>query len=216
MVYSLNDDSWKCCTNFKFDDCDEFYVDQARCNSGVLVHNHLLHWIMFSRLLPDKARNEEWSVVPLPDSVIEKYNEYCILKLRVLDDCLCLFMFTNEVSLRLGSYYVWIMKEYGVAKSWVELSGISDWVTNDKKYYYCGFLPPIAFCKERQEILLNQPDPWYDTARFYWFNLQEKTVRDARMQGIPEYTGMVVSWGSVVSISGGVQIGKEDQDGPNL
>ncbi|KAK9667718.1 hypothetical protein RND81_13G006600 [Saponaria officinalis] len=118
MVYSVNSKSWGVVDQTNPSDSME------RRYGGVLINNHLLHWMFWS---PSKHKrrigcfnvcSEKWvDDVLLPGYYYDTNHKNYLLDVGVLDGYL-FSSFENKVDY---CYDVWVMKEYGVQESWMKL-----------------------------------------------------------------------------------------------
>lgn len=206
MVYSFNNDSWKLVEE---DIC--LHKKPAHRN-GVLVNNHLLHWLLWypslreHRIASFDVCTEKWSEVPIPDYIengpINPKNNMAwrlygmdieddMVDLGVLDGSLCLL--TKNYRRLFGEVDVWVMMKYGVKDSWVRLFDASDLdLTGSLE------VAPIAYSKRGSEILMRT----FDLSRVFWYNLREKRARSADFQGVRDYCQVSVCIPSLVSLPG--------------
>ncbi|GMN28676.1 hypothetical protein TIFTF001_002133 [Ficus carica] len=68
-----------------------------------------------------------------------------LLTVSILEDCLCLCDFTKYAYID-----VWIMKEYGVSKSWTKLISIHNFLQG----YHFGYYQPLSYSIEHGTLLL--------------------------------------------------------------
>ncbi|KAM7523255.1 hypothetical protein LguiA_013157 [Lonicera macranthoides] len=118
-VYSLKSNSWRRIGDFPY------YLSYKRV-SGVLASG-ALHWVVSRKLrwleCPSgdliagfDLRSEEYRLVPQPEYSIKNFD----MKVDVLG-CLC--MLCKNYSLQ---FEMWVMEDYGVAKSWTKLISCVD------------------------------------------------------------------------------------------
>lgn len=69
---------------------------------------------------------------------------------------------------------IWLMKEYGVKKSWMKLLRFDPPISGR-----CGDLRPLAFSRSGEEVLLS-----YDGICLNWYNLRKKSVTIACVSGL--------------------------------
>ncbi|KAL2924718.1 F-box protein CPR1 [Bienertia sinuspersici] len=117
-VYSMKANSWKFIENTRLG--MRFRVRRASC---VLIDDNLLHWLVKypteikARINCFNLENEQWGFdVPLPDFDVDHPCFDYLVNLGVVDGCLCLSIDNRDVT-----FDVWIMKEYGVQKSWTKI-----------------------------------------------------------------------------------------------
>uniref|UniRef100_A0A7C8ZS77 F-box domain-containing protein n=1 Tax=Opuntia streptacantha TaxID=393608 RepID=A0A7C8ZS77_OPUST len=202
MVYSLRTDSWKLVKQNFLD------YGTPKSKDGALVNSNLLHWLFWSYTLNDHriagfdVCSEEWSEVPMleyfegNDSRVDS-RKHDRVDMGVLDGCLCLVISDY------GNFHgqnVWVMKEYGVKDSWVKLFDFTDICLIGSLH-----IAPITYSKEGDEILLRRDQ----LSRVFWFNLSEKTVREAEMRSVPDYRRVGTCIRTLIPPSANGQIGDE-------
>ncbi|XP_074314817.1 F-box protein CPR1-like [Silene latifolia] len=205
MVYSLNENTWKLVENVQRP------TYSLRTRNGVLMKNHLLHWILWSSLRWEfsiycfDVRSDKWAdEVPLVDLFTdpmadfnEEYEDisFQVINLGVLDGCLC---FTASSNL---SDVVWMMTDYGVKESWIKLFEISRCSRCCcKPCCYC-FDGPYGFRQgAKQEVLVRRP---YKIGGLFWFNIgSEANGKTEEISGIPGFYEACFVTGSLVPIPG--------------
>uniref|UniRef100_A0A7C9ANW9 F-box domain-containing protein n=1 Tax=Opuntia streptacantha TaxID=393608 RepID=A0A7C9ANW9_OPUST len=137
MVYSLKTDSWRRAQDVPY------YFYYHRGQSAFV--DGAIHWIGSDRnrvVLPIVSfdlKEETFSSIPLPNF---HDNDHVHMSVGVLDGCLCLMV--NY----LDYYDVWIMKEYGMPRSWLKVFSIQ------KRKGYERLDRPISFSISRKELFL--------------------------------------------------------------
>ncbi|XP_056694400.1 F-box protein CPR1-like [Spinacia oleracea] len=139
-VYSLKSDSWR---RIGSTPCGLFISDR---HGGAVFNNNKLHW-----LCPNKQRivcfdlhDEEFGEVP-----IMSYSQHLDIEWMHLvdfDGCLCLSFST--ISRPIDWYaetHVWIMKEYNVKESWIQLFHLRD-----------TELYPLTYNKYQNQIIFRE------------------------------------------------------------
>ncbi|XP_021732129.1 F-box protein CPR30-like [Chenopodium quinoa] len=181
-LYSLKADSWR-------DVVQKSSLENigSLCGSnhhGVLVNNHLLHWLFSS--LKDNIRircfnlcSELWEEddIPLPE-----YKWYSISTnpiLGVIDGCLSLMVTTTE------SVDMCVMKEYRNKGSWVKLFGVShsNYVIPLSQHI------PLAHNRESNSGILMMKNSYSSktnstTRCLVWYNSNDNTSKEIEFDGI--------------------------------
>ncbi|KAA8516859.1 hypothetical protein F0562_017323 [Nyssa sinensis] len=110
----------------------------------------------------------------------------------------CLSIFCNYYSDQVD---IWVMKEYGVKESWINLFSVSQ-PTVIRSFEY---VKPIAYSNSSEEVLLEQ-----DGEKLLWYNLKNKTVKNVRIRGMPNSFSIDICLGSLVPPGGdGISDGKK-------
>ncbi|KZV26928.1 F-box protein-like [Dorcoceras hygrometricum] len=122
---------------------------------------------------------ESESFKPFPQIPPQQDGPLLAGNLGILDDCLCFLENRSEDE---GISALWVMKEYGVAKSWTEILVISE--VEDFTFLYEDCIYPIKAFKNG-ELLLN----WNNLNLFYC-NSVTKTCRDLDL-GIQNEKGSI-------------------------
>ncbi|XWS19308.1 hypothetical protein CRYUN_Cryun31cG0004400 [Craigia yunnanensis] len=203
-VYSLKNDSWRKITKFprylrfmfQF-----FYHLLHRRGYGVLAGG-VLHWVMPPRIelgMRNKIvgfdlGTEEFVEVPQPDCADRNY----LLDVGVLEGCLCAICNYDQVSVD-----VWVMKEYGVKKSWTRLLSVQ----KTRFINILTFLRPLAYSKYRDKVLLE-----INNQKFAWYNLQKKKMQSVKIGGSPGTFGAEVYAGSLIPVEDRKRMENEKQN----
>lgn len=94
------------------------------------------------------------------------------------------------------TFDVWIMKEYGVVESWTKLLSHYDdetWMPNPIRRVF-----PLVYRRgSRSEVLMNQ------RGKLIWYNLTDKTARNAEIPGVRLPVDTYACSGSLVGLDGG-------------
>ncbi|KAM7263033.1 hypothetical protein ACFE04_000716 [Oxalis oulophora] len=188
---------------FAYDSVNDDYVivkitQRAGSELGVefRIRNRELHWHVNSaeQLQRDKTSNmvagfdldmKNGTLVPLPDSVVSNLSR---LHLSTLGDCLAIITVTLDVNMPAN---VWVMKEYGVKKSWEKLfsfvsSGGIHFCTNDT-------ISCLGYSENKEEVLMHI----FDNHTF-WYDLKKKQIRV--VEHLPIKFGATVVVHSLVSV----------------
>ncbi|KAL2936775.1 F-box protein CPR1 [Bienertia sinuspersici] len=202
MVYSLKANSWR----FIEEKISDYATLASR--NGALVNNHLLHWMFWCiskkehRISSFNLCNEQWSEIPMPDYVeigldnhrkgLEcngDYKKIDVLHLGVLDERLCLL--TRKVQNNMCDVGMWVMKEYGVKKSWVKLLNISDLnVSRSLK------VVPIAYSERYSEILFRTEKE----LNVFRYDLKKKRTTRLEIPGLSNFDGVSACIRSIVPL----------------
>ncbi|KAM7263921.1 hypothetical protein ACFE04_001604 [Oxalis oulophora] len=169
LVYSLNRNDWR-----KIDDHGFPYLFNCDQIMGVFVSGKL-HWHVNSPEQLQRAKTSNMvagfdldmkngRLVPLPDSVVSNLSR---LHLSTLGDCLAIITVTLDVN---EPANVWVMKEYGVKKSWEKLfsfvsGGGIRFCTNDT-------ISCLRYSENKEEVLMHI----FDNHTF-WYDLKKKQIR---------------------------------------
>ncbi|CAO2841333.1 unnamed protein product [Amaranthus hypochondriacus] len=166
MVYSLKQVSWGVP---KEQFCDDRLALLHK--RGELVNN-ILHWIFYDhkngvhRLRGFNLCSEQWTdLLPLPDYKENTRKCEDVKDLGVLGGCLCFVVRPYEFN----TVNVWIMKEYGVKKSWSKLFSLSEM---DVIGPLCS--SPIAYSTGGEEVMVRNER---DSSGLIWFNFKDKTFK---------------------------------------
>ncbi|KAI3443979.1 hypothetical protein Pfo_000644 [Paulownia fortunei] len=169
LVYSLRLDSWKRIKDFPY--------RISRLRGGIFLKG-ALHWI--SSTMPLKSMDdliigldlgtEDYCLLPLP-SEISGPEKPPAKHLGVLGGCLILSCYYQ-----IDRLDVWLMKDYGVQKSWIKLFSIAAL----DNIGAVETLRPIAYSKCKGEVLLQ-----HDKKEFLWFNLETKLGKKIGIHGCP-------------------------------
>ncbi|KAK9667716.1 hypothetical protein RND81_13G006400 [Saponaria officinalis] len=201
-VYSVNSKSWK--------RVDEILTSESmeEQSYGVLIDNHLLHWMDWStynrkcRISCFNVISEKWmDDVLLPENLYDPSQESYFLDFGVLDGCL----FSSYVDQVNSHFDVWVMKEYGVHESWIKLFSIniSDALnggvdpiatlflhTRMRKFSAVtsirerGGVIPIAYRgRGTTEVLLRDR---FKPKNFWWYNWKNNDINKA---DVPDFWG---------------------------
>lgn len=96
-----------------------------------------------------------------------------LLTISILEDCLCLCDFTSYCYMD-----VWIMKEYGVSKSWTKLLSVNI----IRQGYCCGYYIPLSYSIERGTLLL-----FHSCNALIYYSLELLYIRDFQVCGPDEF-----------------------------
>ncbi|XP_074316433.1 F-box protein CPR1-like [Silene latifolia] len=211
MVYSLNNNTWKL-----VEDVHRPIYSLQVCHNGVLMKNHLLHWIFWCLdmyyIYCFDVRSDKWvDEVPLMDLFTDPMADFIednehervhVVNLGVLDGCLCITVTRAMSNL---SDVVWMMKEYGVKESWIklfEISRCSPCCCKPCCYYFDG---PYGFRRgSKQEVLVRRPPK---IAGLFWFNIgSEGYGKTEEISGIPVFDQACFFTSSLVPIPGSLPI----------
>ncbi|KAL7109418.1 hypothetical protein ACP275_06G174300 [Erythranthe tilingii] len=126
--------------------------------------NGAIHWLAKKPIELDYGiaafdfAREVFDEIPLPIGInVDGIVLRC--KLVVFDGCLCL------VESKMNSWTdVWIMKEYGVAESWIKCS-------------FRGELKPLCYIHEREDVLVSK------SGSLHLYNLKERRLRGVVVDG---------------------------------
>ncbi|KAH6763992.1 hypothetical protein C2S51_015241 [Perilla frutescens var. frutescens] len=157
-LYSLRSDSWKNIKNFSTD------IDVGS-KRGVFVSGKL-HWMSSSRaainIISFNLSTEKFGEVAQPNySLINR--DAVVEEVSVLRGMLCL-------GLREGIWFdIWVMEEYGVAKSWTKKFGFNS--ISGSPFHD----PWPLYFSENGEIIARVIDGWEDT-KISVYKLNKKTA----------------------------------------
>ncbi|KAM7271181.1 hypothetical protein ACFE04_030395 [Oxalis oulophora] len=188
LVYTLRTNAWK-----KVNKDFPFTFDLKR---GVYV-SAMLHFIfapisqfrtpwkdrtyMIVAFTPDFNNYTE---LPLPDCLVKGYVYF---NLSILGGCLCV----SPIGIGPRGYStnsVWLMKEYGVKESWMQIISFSNGLE--------GMWTPVAYSLKEDKVLWLANDNTYQ-----WYDLTEKQMNKIETEKpLPKLSIGVVSVGSLVSL----------------
>ncbi|KNA12204.1 hypothetical protein SOVF_127200 [Spinacia oleracea] len=181
-VYSLKSNSWRKVRDFP----SEYYIGIGLCWASYL--NGCLHWVAVKKS-PEKPQfiisfdigREVFKVVPQPK--YDKVTSDMFVNLGVLDGCLRVMALYGRVRTD-----VWIMKEYGVEKSWTKLFSVTQRES-------LGL--PVAYLKksDSEEVLFEQ-----DFKKLVWFDVKSKRAKTVKTRGLPWSFDSLVLVESLVSL----------------
>ncbi|XP_074271798.1 F-box protein CPR1-like [Silene latifolia] len=100
---------------------------------------------------------------------------YFLLDIGVLDGVLC-STFENKVD---SCFDVWVMMEHGVQDSWFKLFSIP--ISNN----LLDGVIPVARRSKSLEFLIRQRH----SSKFYWYDMADGRMSDAKFDGVPTYSG---------------------------
>ncbi|VVA33430.1 PREDICTED: F-box [Prunus dulcis] len=202
-VYSLKSHSWKRIQNMP---CDGYGFSED--SDSIVFLNGALSWLMSKE--SDGA--DKYMIVTL-DLASEKCREFPIpvdrididissLDLEVLGDYLCV-----SVNCFWCRSEAWIMKEYGVTvtESWSLLYSID----LGPRYDSCK---PLVFSKNGKMVLLKLE--CNDADRFFWYDLEKKSVKQVETSGLPRCFDATIWWGSLCLLDGDPVIAESRQQVP--
>ncbi|XP_050229498.1 F-box protein CPR1-like [Mercurialis annua] len=152
MIYSVKTNSLR-----RIQDLHGLEPFSTRLNydhSGVLVGS-FLHWVAHplnertayhNFILAFDLRDEKFRKVPQPRDMID-VEDKVLNMVSELGGCLSLsYQFQGYVD-------IWIMKEYGVEKSWTKLVSVRSCQNSD--YSFHATLKPLCYSKEGDKILMD-------------------------------------------------------------
>lgn len=186
-IYSLKFNSWKRIPKLP---CDGFYVQ-----TGDVV---FLNGAMNCLMRKSDSDENRCKIVAL-DLASEKYMEFgtpvgdeddiFMMNLFVLGGslCICVHQFWPKCD-------VWIMKEYGVTKSWSLLYSIE----NVSMPYANRYFKPLAFSKKGEMVVLVNIEP----TTFFWCDLKSKRAKQVRICGLPTSFDGTICVGSLSLLDG--------------
>ncbi|EOA32170.1 hypothetical protein CARUB_v10015426mg [Capsella rubella] len=111
-VYSLKADSWRRICNLNYEHNDGFYTSGVHFNGAI-------HWVFTEGSHDQRVvvafdlQTEEFREIPLPDEAEDCPHRFKNFVVGSLNGCLCVINSCYEVH-----DDIWVMNEYGVAKSW--------------------------------------------------------------------------------------------------
>uniref|UniRef100_A0A5B7A9R3 F-box domain-containing protein n=1 Tax=Davidia involucrata TaxID=16924 RepID=A0A5B7A9R3_DAVIN len=179
--YSLKSNSWRRIQDFP-------YSLPFKLVWGVKDRD-ILYSVVRRKLVPNSPRfivafdigAEEYRLVPQPDYSFKDFE----ISVGVLGGCLCINGFCRD------HFDVWIMKDYGVKESWIKLLSVAPPIVRN-----VNGVCPLAYSKSGGEILI------HGDARLFWYEHTRKTVREARVRGLPNPFYSEVCVGSLVPLNG--------------
>ncbi|KAK9697051.1 hypothetical protein RND81_08G011900 [Saponaria officinalis] len=174
---------------------------------AIVVNRHLCHWLYWCHL-QTKHRivcfdlcAENWTQdVPLPNyngnaSGLEpgssRNTKYDVSNLTGFEGCLCVL--TQNMSCD-GNFDVWIMKDYGVAESWVKLFSVPDELS----------VPLCYSTRSTSEVLVWKMKD-RNKGQLIWYNVRDrksKKVEIHNVHGIRSLYNAYVFKGSLVTLPG--------------
>ncbi|KAJ8422208.1 hypothetical protein Cgig2_014273 [Carnegiea gigantea] len=196
MVYSLKANSWRLVEK---EASPQNYIATQVSSIGALIDDHLFHWMCRRgsdskyRIRCFNLRTERWgNDVPVPDCQTTNNSK---IDLGVLHGLLCLSIQYFRNGCMDLTFDVWIMKEYGVVESWTKLLSHYDdqtWMPNPIRRIF-----PLAYRRgSRSEVLMNQ------RGKLIWYNVTDKTARNAEIPGVRLPVDTYVCSGSLVGLDG--------------
>ncbi|KAK8673612.1 hypothetical protein V6N13_111936 [Hibiscus sabdariffa] len=184
-VYSLATGSWK-----EIDVQVPAHVWYSPCFETYF--NGAFHWYAIDSnrnevILSFHMGNEEFRVIPMP-SVLPLYDHSLCRSLLVWNGCIALVIYPREGTEK--SFEIYVMKEYGVRKSWTKILTIGPLTKVEM---------PLAFWKN-DEILMEGSDGLVVS-----YNLKRQELKDLPIYGVPKSFATLVYVNSLVSVKGGNQ-----------
>lgn len=180
-VYSLRANEWRDSEDMPFVLC--YTRKNGTFASGAL------HWVVNRKFNVEEAdlivafdlTVERFREVPLPECTEERFH----IDVGVLGGCVCMIATYQDVRID-----VWVMREYGVKKSWAKLFSVAqaDEVVGSFKY-----LRPLVYSKTDGEVLLE-----LDNQRLVWYDLRGKRVKNVSVAGLPNSFEAEICVGSLV------------------
>ncbi|XP_021861183.2 F-box/kelch-repeat protein At3g06240-like, partial [Spinacia oleracea] len=179
-VYSVKRGTWKSVESSPYN-----HAVNGHQVSGVLVDG-FVHWLV--RKVSDKSvviaafgfGEEKFHEVPLPSSVDNNNFDFALDLPVALRGCLCLIPSSLFFAIGVSNVTdVWIMKEYGVEKSWTKIKILHD---------YWEEFKPLYLLEEKEELVLVKVEEESDE-RLVMYNMKEGTFKDIVVRGIPFYNG---------------------------
>ncbi|KAL6513168.1 hypothetical protein OROGR_020654 [Orobanche gracilis] len=182
-VYSLKANSWRRVRDFP----NGYYIGNRLCWAAYV--NGCLHWVVVKRPESDGSQfivafdigREVFKVVPQPK--YDKVDSTMFVNVGVLDRCLRVMAIYAKVRTD-----VWIMKEYGVEKSWTKLFSVPQ----------CESLGlPVAYRKQSgfEEVLFEK-----DFKKLLWFDVKRRKSKTVKTRGLPWSFDSVLLVESLVSL----------------
>ncbi|KAK9697814.1 hypothetical protein RND81_08G062900 [Saponaria officinalis] len=193
---------------------------------AIVVNRHLCHWLYWCHL-QEKHRivcfdlcTENWAKdVPLPnyngngsglepgsslhfaDRLFEtcRNKKFDVINLTVFEGCLSVL--TRNMSCD-GNFDVWIMKDYGVAESWVKLFSVPDELS-----------VPLCYSTRSTSKVLVWKMKDRNKGQLIWYNVRDrksKKVEIRDVHGIRSSYNAYVFKGSLVTVPGGQQIRRNE------
>ncbi|KAK9667721.1 hypothetical protein RND81_13G006900 [Saponaria officinalis] len=188
-IYSVNSKSWKVVDRTLPSDS----IEQR--HGGVLINNHLLHWMFWSPSMRKRRIGcfdiclEKWTDdVLLPSYYYDPSHKNYFLDFGVVDGKMY-SSFENRVD---SSFDVWVMKEYGVQESWMKLLSVA--ISDDLK----GGVVPVA-CREAgsSQVLLRQRHE----SKLFWYNRMNGVISKVNVPYFSDHHPYICK-GSLVSLPG--------------
>ncbi|KAK3036761.1 hypothetical protein RJ639_029726 [Escallonia herrerae] len=190
LGYDHASDDYKVMRVVQFDTFDS-EVKPYKLVNGVLVSG-ALHWVV--RRDPESKANlvcgfdlgsEEYRLIPLPEFSDEDFH----MSVNELGGCLCVvcnyhFLYTD----------IWVMKVYGVKESWTKLFSVAQPRDIDSFEY----VRPLAYSKSGEKVLMEK-----DSKSLIWFDLENMTIEEVCIRGMPKNVEATIYLGSLVQLSGG-------------
>lgn len=166
VIYSLKSNSWKKAADFPY------LLPRHTSRWGVYL-NGALHTVIKNGSKPEMILafdlgKEEHYELPMP-KCCGGGRDGGFASAEVLGGFLA-----AVVPGKKKSSEIWLMKEYGVKKSWMKLLQFDPPISER-----CGDLRPLAFSKSGDEVLLS-----YDGMCLNWYNLRKKSVAIACVSGL--------------------------------
>ncbi|XP_071722092.1 F-box protein CPR1-like [Rutidosis leptorrhynchoides] len=175
MLYSLRENAWKQFSkDFPYSICyfteSSYFEGEGGLDARVL--GNIIHYLVvpitgkrINMIVGFDFSTENYNEVPLPDSLVSSDIQ---LHMTVLGGYLCVVSWDKE-TYWVGDH-VWIMKEYGVKKSWTKL-----FTVRQDEDHSCIF--PVAYSRIREDnMLLMINDAYAPTKRLAWYDLKKKEV----------------------------------------
>ncbi|KAI3443977.1 hypothetical protein Pfo_000642 [Paulownia fortunei] len=106
------------------------------------------------------------------------------------------WMLSSELHYTIEGLDGWVMKDYGVEKSWMKLFSIGG------LDIICamGGLRPVAYLKSKGQVLLQHD------SKFLWLDIEKNSVKKVTIHGLPNFLSSQICPGSLLRLndSGGV------------
>ncbi|XP_062009189.1 F-box/kelch-repeat protein At3g06240-like isoform X1 [Rosa rugosa] len=167
VVFTLKSGSWR-----KLGRLNRYSEVSWVSLAGCLV-NEALHWVLeeeddrliTSRIVSFDLAEEKFYEIPLPFPPSPVDRPTSTAEVGILNNCLTLYFQT--MSCEPGrNFKVWVLKDYGVKKSWIEVISIPSEVL-DVEYMY------MTCISENGEVLMRHPQ----SGSLALYNPKEKTSR---------------------------------------
>ncbi|KAL6559749.1 hypothetical protein OROGR_004866 [Orobanche gracilis] len=119
-----------------------------------------------SKIVGFSVENEIYFEIIFPLSIRTKN----VMGLHLLGDCLSIDIIDKS------QINIWVMKEYGVQDSWINLISIANLIRMD----HTDSFKPLIYSEDGLKVLL-----YHNGSKFVWYDLKKKTMEKLEVGGVP-------------------------------
>ncbi|XP_042062348.1 F-box protein CPR1-like [Salvia splendens] len=166
-IYSLRSKSWRRIGDFPY--ALPFLRGNWRVHLNGVMHTLVEDPEEFEAaavIMAFNLRTEKHTPIMLPSEIRIRGVD---VSLDVLDGCLCVVCTSRH------RVVIWVMKEYGVRKSWMKLLTISPPLIERN-----DIVKPLTYSRDGTKVLLN-----CDDKRLLWYDLANHTAEEVVVEGLP-------------------------------